>query len=279
MNESGPVPVVIKVGGSVLRSGEDYRRVARHLAPRVREGVWVVVSAGYGITDELLELATHRSLESARALIDRHGQYGGEPLTAVLCSELEALVRSSSVDTPALVTWGERASAFVLREGLAREGVGLPVVELPSDGPLPTDGPAIVPGFYLRTPAGGLQLLPRGGSDISAVLLATRLRAKEVRFWKRGGGLRPTGDETRVLAEVDGNDLLDSLGAYIRPLHPEALRLALRAGMDILLEEPMRQSPPTRIRCRPVASVRIDSTTAPDRRDPRQTMTSARWRP
>ena len=239
---------VIKVGGSVLRGEADYRAVADRLRPWLDCGAWVVISAAHGVTDELERIASERRPEPVLDLLARHAIWAGEPLPADLASELASAVRDASAPTATILSWGERASAATLRARLSRVGVHVPVAELPCRGLPSTRLAAIVPGFYVRDMRGRVQLFPRGGSDISAVLLAARLHAREVRLWKNGGGLRAPADPTSTLPEVNGYDLLARLGEAIRPLHPAAVRLALRAGVELVLEDPSGQYPSTRIR-------------------------------
>lgn len=247
--KKGPRPdAVIKVGGSVLRDETDYRRVAARLQPWTEQGAWIVVSAAYGITDQLNRLATSRSLTLVPDLVARHARLGGNTLPHELVAELTSAVCSASNSSAIILSWGERASAWALREQLSMIGVHLPIAELPSRGLPPTHRGAIVPGFYVRDPRGRVGLLPRGGSDISAVLLAKRLHATEVRLWKDGGGIRSPEDAARTVPETDGSDLLARLETSIRPLHPAALRLALREGLDLILEDPLGRHPSTRVR-------------------------------
>lgn len=248
---TGPAAVetVIKVGGSVLRDEADYRAIADRLRPWLDRGTWVVVSAGRGVTDELERLARERRPEAVPGLIARHARWAGRPLPPDAASELAIAVRDASLPAADIVSWGERASAAALQARLLEIGSRVPVEELPVRGLPPRHPAAIVPGYYVRDLGGRVRLLPRGGSDISAVLLASRLGARRVRLWKDGGGLRGASDST--VPEVDGEDLLGRLRGTIRPLHPAALRVALRAGLDLFLEDPFDRLPSTVVRSRP----------------------------
>ncbi len=238
---------VIKVGGSLLRDRQDYEILAHLLRPWIDNGAWVVVSAAKGITDSLARLSCDRRQALVRKFLADHAYKVGVPTPAELEEELSAAALDASVHDNLLLSWGERSSAAALRIHLERLGARIPIVELPCKGTLPPHRAAIVPGFYLRDARGLIHMLPRGGSDISAVLLAVRLGAKQVRLWKNGGGIHESGNETSVLREISGSALLKRLGNTIRPLHPTALRLALRHGIDLTLEDPQGHYPPTRI--------------------------------
>ena len=275
-----PVDTVIKVGGSILRDEQGYRSVAEHLRPWIERGSWVVVSAARGVTDELERLSASPRVGPARRLIDRHSEWAGEPLAEELALELEALARAASPALGPLLSWGERASAACLSARLAALGFPVPVVELPRHGPPEGRSASIVPGFYLRDEDGRAILLPRGGSDISAVLLAARLGAREVRFWKDGGGVQDLEDPATIVSEIDSGELLERLGNSTRPLHPEALRLALEAGVELVLEEPVLRRPATRVRHRATGtSAALSTADSSDRPAGAAPEFPARWAP
>ena len=237
---------VIKVGGSVLRSPDSYRRIARLLADEFRRTTTrVVVSAAAGITDALVRLAASGDPREAQALLDQQ-----ENLSGVLPARsrqvefrrgiTEAIVGSKD----RLLAWGEQESAAALQEHLAALGLDIPIEELRIPG-APSSHSAIVPGFYVRDQIGQVRCLPRGGSDISAVLVAENYGARCVRFWKDGGGIRSNGG---VLAQVDAAVLQKQLAGTVRPLHPAALALASRRQIDLILEDPFGRQGFTRIR-------------------------------
>ncbi len=234
-----PAPVsVIKVGGSVLRDAAAYADVARAIFSEIARGpTWIVVSAGAGVTDRLERSLNAGSPSSELGeLLDRHEAWNDGPFPAELREGL--LARVSTGDPGALprrLAWGERASAEVLKSRLGRSGRAVPIVELGSSSSLPPERNALVPGFYLREDDGGIRLLPRGGGDISAVLVAAALGSTSVRLWKRGGGIRIDG---RALPRVLASDLLPRLEDPIRPIHVEAVRIAARLGIELSLEDP-----------------------------------------
>ena len=244
MRDSGYT--VIKIGGSILRDEAAYRTIARRLAAQLQRGpTWAVVSAAGGVTDALERLACATDARDPRIVLAQQAEATGVRPEPHLEIELRRGVRELwSGRWDRLLAWGEQASASALRAHLAREGVDVPVVELAPETPTAPGHAALVPGFYLRDGEGGVRCLPRGGSDISAVLVAIRLGARTVRFWKEGGGIRSAQG---VVPEVDAATLLDRLANSVRPLHPEAIRLATRWGIDLILEDPFGQHAPTRV--------------------------------
>ncbi len=243
----GDGPVVIKVGGSILRSPAAHRIVARLLANWMAGGpVWAVVSAAKGLTDALDRVGRARGPRSVGEVLALQEKRSGVAVDRDLAADLRHGVGESvGRPTQRLLAWGERASAAALRVHLARLGLDVPIVELTTRPRLPSVPTAIVPGFYIRDRGGNLRCLPRGGSDISAVLVAARLGGRSVRLWKGGGGIRvgPAG----IVLEIDAAALLPRIIGDIRPLHPAALCLADEKGIDLILEDPFGRNPATRV--------------------------------
>ncbi len=244
---TGRDTTVIKVGGSILRDAPAYEEAARLLQREVEAGpTCTVVSAARGVTDTLASLAHLGWGVEARGLLTLHAELGGGRGDPTLARELERTLRArTGVDTHTLLTWGERASVDALGHRLRRRGVDLPAVELHVGASLPRRASVLIPGFYVRDRAGVIRCLPRGGSDISAVIVAAQLGSRIVRLWKDGGGLRRHG---RVVAEVTGGEFVAQQQNPLRPLHTEAVRLASEWGIDLVLEDPRGAYPATWVR-------------------------------
>lgn len=177
-----PEVVVIKFGSSVLRSTDDLPAVVHKIYGDVRRGraVVAVVSALGGTTDQLL-------------------------------AQARALGAGDDHATAALLATGEAASVALLALALARAGVPAHTADARALGlrthgavldaePVDVDVPAIcrllaarpvlvVPGFVGVDGSGRTALLGRGGSDLSAVFLAARLRAQACVLCKDVDGL------------------------------------------------------------------------------------------
>lgn len=170
---------VIKIGGSVLSGHQPFRRAAAWLASRLcerpAEKIVAVVSAEHGVTDGLL--ATAREI----------------------------------VDTPDARTldllWstGETRSAALLALTLQGLGISAAAVNVHQAGiePIAGSGPGatrvralrlldllhrhdilVVPGFFARAEGDAIVSLGRGGSDLTAVLLAAGLDAARCELLK-----------------------------------------------------------------------------------------------
>jgi aspartate kinase len=166
---------VIKIGGSILTNARAYRRTAtfvrnRHQAAPAEKLV-VVVSAQEGLTDEYEKTAKRIALEPDAAALD------------ILWSTGE--LRSVALLTLQLQAQGVRAAALNIHEaGLTvpdNERDAVPghvhlnprrLREFLAEFPI-----AIVPGFFAIDSTERVVSLGRGGSDLTAVLLAKGLGA------------------------------------------------------------------------------------------------------
>jgi aspartate kinase len=170
----GAAPLsVIKIGGSVLTDPAAYRRaaafVARRLSDHPGERVLAVVSAQHGTTDALERVARDISPRPDRSALDLLWSTGELQSVAILVLCLHALgvdaaavnVQQTGLVEPDLNDAGSvRLRALRLRALLAAYDV------------------VVAPGFLARGAADSVVSLGRGGSDLTAVLLAAGLQAR-----------------------------------------------------------------------------------------------------
>jgi homoserine dehydrogenase len=174
---------ILKFGSSILRTENDIgllvEEVHRWLSEKSR--VIVVVSAIGKTTDSLMNQAV------------QYGENFNQEGVATLAST------------------GELASAALLTLGLGRAGIAVTLLdparlglfgtgpllnaelsevdEAPVRSALAQFSVAVVPGFIARSPDGRTALLGRGGSDLTALFLAHRLKAGRCRLIKDVDGL------------------------------------------------------------------------------------------
>ena len=225
---------VLKFGSSLLADGGGFRTAADEIAREVRRGrhVLAVVSAMRGTTDRLIEAA---------------GALGGRPGDALLSS---------------LLRTGEDASVVLLTialtgAGMNAHGIGGEALALRTRGPLwdaePTDVDAerlagalrvhqavVVPGFVGRDASGAPSLLGRGGSDLTALFLASRLAAEEVRLVKDVDGVHPSDPSraahaTEPLASATWSEVVGIGNGVVQE---KALRFAERQGLVFRVAAP-----------------------------------------
>src|SRR5881397_1725064 len=197
-------------------------------------------------TDELVQTIEHAfaeveplaaGLRILRELTPRTTDYlvaRGEQLSArIVAAALDcAGCPATYVDAAAVIqtdgTFGnaspdlartERSARHVLRPLLAR-------------GVVP-----VVPGFLGATPDGQVATLGRGGSDLTATLLARALGAPEVSLWKDVPGLL-TADprmvpDARVVPQVHVREASELAYYGARVLHPRALIPIMRKNIAV----------------------------------------------
>lgn len=223
--------IVQKYGGTSLASLDDVRRLADLVAAQHRRSgpTVVVVSARGATTSELLALA------------DTWGE------------------ARTSRETDQLLVTGEHASAATM--AMALRGFGVPAVSL--TGPqagiraagkhgeglissidtrrvrhlLKAGNTVVVAGFHGEDEHGDVLTLGRGGSDTTAVALASELGAERCEIFTDVDGIH-TADprsvaDARVLSTVDVAVMAEMAFAGARVLHSRAVELAAMRHIEL----------------------------------------------
>jgi len=164
---------VVKIGGSILINAGAYRRAAAFVRGMLRanpeERLVVVVSAQEGATDSLERAARKIHREPNSAARDLLWSTGEIRSVALLTLQLEALgVQAAPLN---IHEAGLTLPETVREAGHIRLNAGR-LAGVLADFPV-----AVVPGFFATNAASQIVSLGRGGSDLTAVLLAEGLRA------------------------------------------------------------------------------------------------------
>jgi aspartate kinase len=164
---------VLKIGGSVLQDDACYAAVARYLAGRVAEHpderLVVIVSARYGVTDELLDAARRAAGDPDPVALDLLWSTGEVASVATLALYLQR-------EQVRAVPFNVHQTGLHVGEAPSRAGVATvrPLRLLAAIASAPI---VVVPGFLAVGAGGTIASLGRGGSDLTAVLLAIALEA------------------------------------------------------------------------------------------------------
>jgi aspartate kinase len=219
---------VLKIGGSILRGDRSFARTAQFLQTRLTlnqdERLVVIVSAQYGGTDYLQA--------EAQTIVDNPSQIALDLLWST--GEL----RSVALLALHLQKIGVSAVPFnVHQTGLVSDrATGTSVRPLRLLAVLAHARIAIVPGFLGVSAGGAIASLGRGGSDLTAVLLASAIRADACELIKDVAGYY-TADPNRDPAARQMNHL--SIADAIRMADAGCdlvQRAALVAAADTNLE-------------------------------------------
>jgi aspartate kinase len=242
---------VIKIGGSILRNASAYRRAAcfvcnRHLGSP-DERLVVVVSAQEGVTDRLAATARQIISEPNPAALDLLWCTGELRSVALLVLHLQAL--------------GISAAPLNIHEaGLGLGDTTRGGSSVPSDvrlnprrlrSVLGHHSVAVVPGFFATDSASAVVSLGRGGSDLTAVLLAKSLAASRCELLKDVPGYftsdphrNPTArhlphltfEQALALAD-DGCDLVQR----------QAIQMAAQSDLPLIIRSLDESAPLSRI--------------------------------
>jgi aspartate kinase len=229
---------VIKLGGSVLTGLDAFPRAAASLADRLVDNpslkLVAVVSAEYGATDNLLALAESiGSSPDARAL-DLLWATGELRSVALLTLALQA----RGIDAVGLnvhetgISYGPEQSR---RDDEAKASYYINHLRLNSA--LGTHSVVVVPGFLARGNGDSIVSLGRGGSDLTAVLIAIALGANECELIKDVPGYftaDPAADpDAQHISALSYDAALDRAHRGCGVVQSAAIEAAARAGLPI----------------------------------------------
>lgn len=166
--QAGDAVAVIKIGGSILTNSQAYRRAAKFIRNRHRaepdERLVVVVSAQEGATDALERAARKIARQPDAAALDLLWSTGEIRSAALLALHLQAL------GVPARALNIHEAGLKISEDSQDDRRVQLDPRRLLAV--LAQHAVAVVPGFLAADSRDTIISLGRGGSDLTAVLLA-----------------------------------------------------------------------------------------------------------
>lgn len=241
--------VVQKYGGSSLATPESIKAVAKKVVSQRRQGyeVAVVVSAMGDTTNNLIELARATSVDPCRRELD------------VLLTAGERI--SMALLSMAIVDAGEDAVSLTgPQAGLVTTNAHnrARIIEVRPDrveAELARGRVAVVAGFQGLAFNGEVTTLGRGGSDTSAVALASALGAKRCEIYSDVDGVY-TSDPRLVpqafrIDEVDYDEMLQMARHGARVLNADAVDFARRGQLEIWARATFGQAGGTVVReCR-----------------------------
>ncbi len=220
---------VVKYGGSIVGTPARLAAAGKQIRGHDSGPLVVVVSAPGDLTDRLLgfsQLATVDFPPSSRADLLRQGEEIGVRL-------LGGVLRSLGVEHRLLLP-GAPDWPVILTGGPFNAAVDLAAVRERAHRLFPPGAPdvVLVPGFVGVDSSGFTAVLPRGGSDLTAVALGRALGATEVVLVKDVPGLLFADpgllrDPPRV-PSIDANEMQVLADAGCPLIAPEAVRFVPR---------------------------------------------------
>jgi aspartate kinase len=233
---------VVKVGGSVLRDAASFAAVAdfieRRLASTADERIVVVVSAEYGTTDALLEEAHAITSSPSQEALDLLWSTGETRSVARLSLHLERL--------------GIKAEPLnVHQSGVVSSDGRSTVRALPVLAALGHARVAILPGFLAVRAGGTIRSLGRGGSDLTAVVIAVALGADRCELIKDVGGYYTSdpclAEDARPIRDLAISNALAMADAGCALVQLAALEAARAAALPLVVRSLAPDAPLTHV--------------------------------
>ena len=238
--------VVWKFGGTSVGDADRIRAVAGQLVAARRQGMQVVavLSAMGGTTDELAQQAYGLSTEPQPRELDALlsvGEMMSCALAAMAVHELGERAVSLTGSQVGIVTDESHGNARLLQICPRR------IIEALEEGAI-----VIVAGFQGVSGNGDITTLGRGGSDATAIAIASVIGARECHIFTDVPGVF-TADprvvaNARKLTAVSHEEMLQLADAGARILQTRAVELAAARNIDIHVRSSLTSEPGTWIR-------------------------------
>ncbi|MDR2109759.1 MAG: aspartate kinase [Spirochaetaceae bacterium] len=96
----------------------------------------------------------------------------------------------------------------------------------------------VITGFIAKDEKGNITTLGRGGSDLSAAIIAAACRAEEVQIWKDVDGILTADprlvETARPVEEIPDEEAVELAYSGAPGLHPRAMRPCMKTGTPVL---------------------------------------------
>ncbi|MBI5074703.1 MAG: aspartate kinase [Nitrospirae bacterium] len=235
--------IVQKYGGTSVGNIERIKNVANRVARTVQAGnqVVVVVSAMSGETDKLIGLANQLSATPAERELDMLLSSGERVTSALTAMAIDAL--------------GHKAKSFTGRQaGIVTDAVHTKAKIERINGEriskaLDEGFVVVLAGFQGITPNEDVTTLGRGGSDLSAVAIASAINADLCEIYTDVDGVYTTDPnivpEARKLDKISYEEMLElaSLGAKV--LQTRSVEFAMKYKVPVVVRSSFNDNPGT----------------------------------
>lgn len=236
--------IVQKYGGTSVANSERIKAVAARVVRAVDEGnkVAVIVSAMSGETDRLINLASQIASTPSEREMDMllsSGERVTSALTAIAIEELGHKAMAFSGRQAGIITNGIHTKAKI--EKITGERVRAAL----------NDGYVVVIAGFQGVTEGDTDVttLGRGGSDLSAVAVASALNADLCEIYTDVDGVYTTDPnlvpEARKLEKISYEEMLElaSLGAKV--LQTRSVEFAMKHGVPVVVRSSFNENPGT----------------------------------
>ena len=235
--------IVQKYGGTSVGSIDRIRNVAARIKAERDKGhqVVAVISAMGGVTDKLIGMAreiTEEPNEREMDVLLSSGEQQSIALLAIALNDLEVDTVSATGHQAGIVTSGSHTRGRI-------ESIDASLI----NGYLAEDRTVIVAGFQGMTEQGMIQTLGRGGSDLSAIAVASSINADLCQILTDVDGVY-TADprvvkKARKLPEISYDELLELASVGTKVMQSRSVEFAKKYGVKFEVKSSLNQNPGT----------------------------------
>ncbi len=235
--------IVQKYGGTSVGSIDRIRNVAQRIKAERDKGnqVVAVISAMGGVTDKLISMANELGQEPAERELDVLLSSGEQQSIALLSIALNEI----GVDTVSAT--GRQAG--ILTSGSHTRGRIEDIKPDLINNYLAEDKTVVVAGFQGTNPDGLIQTLGRGGSDLSAIAVASAVKADLCQILTDVDGVY-TADprvvqKARKLPEISYDELLELASVGTKVMQSRSVEFAKKYGVKFEVRSSLNENPGT----------------------------------
>lgn len=235
--------IVQKYGGTSVGSIDRIRNVAQRIKAERDKGnqVVAVISAMGGVTDKLISMANELGQEPAERELDVLLSSGEQQSIALLSIALNEV----GVDTVSAT--GRQAG--ILTSGSHTRGRIEDIKPDLINNYLAEDKTVVVAGFQGTNPDGLIHTLGRGGSDLSAIAVASAVKADLCQILTDVDGVY-TADprvvqKARKLPEISYDELLELASVGTKVMQSRSVEFAKKYGVKFEVRSSLNENPGT----------------------------------
>jgi aspartate kinase len=238
--------IVQKYGGTSVGNTERIKNVASRVAAHRAKGdqVVVVVSAMSGVTDGLIKMAKEIMPLPSEREMDMLLATGEQTTIALTAMALHAL------DVPAVSLTG--AQAGIITDGVHTKAKIRNITPKEVHKLLDGGSVVIVAGFQGQTSDGQITTLGRGGSDLTAIALASALKADLCQIYTDVDGVYTADPRVvpgaRKLEEVSYDEMLELAGLGAKVMQSRSVEFAKKFGVVFEVRSSLNDKPGTLVK-------------------------------
>ena len=238
--------IVQKFGGSSVADIDRIRNVANRVAEYRHRGdqVVVVVSAMKGVTDNLIDMAKSLMPVPNEREMDMLLATGEQTTIALLAIALQ------SMDIPAASLTG--AQAGIVTDGVHSKAKIRNITPKKIYALLDAGNVTIVAGFQGETSEGYITTLGRGGSDLTAIALASALKADLCQIYTDVDGVYTCDPRivptAKKLEEVSYDEMLELASLGARVMQSRSVEFAKKFGVIFEVRSSLNDNPGTLVK-------------------------------